>query len=236
MSETNADIFIQKFKELEAAIRSTLGLNDWDSITKAISGKEEYAGIKDNLKYCQDIRNILQHKVKIDGEYPVQPTDELIEMLDDVTVRFTNRQKADKIMIPRKDIFCRKLEDNIFATIPYMRNSAHNHVPILGQSGNVVGVFTAVSFLKIMADRKDHKDDKSLIFQDVTDYISFDHHATEEYRFIKGNLYVDELKVLFENLYSNGKRLSMVFITDNGKEDGKLQGIITPWDILGKEQ
>ena len=43
-----------------------------------------------------------------------------------------------------------------------------------------------------------------------------------------------EDKDIFEKTYSGGKRLAMVFVTSNGKENGKLLGTISPWDVLGK--
>ena len=75
---------------------------------------------------------------------------------------------------------------------------------------------------------------KETTFAEAKEYIGLDYHKTEVYRFAEGSHYVDELKDIFERTYSGGKRLSMVFVTSNGKKDGKLLGIISPWDVLGK--
>lgn len=232
---TNADIYIQKFKELEAVVRDMFGLNDWDSVTNFLSKREEYAPFREEIKYCQEVRNLLQHKPKIEGEYPVEPTDEMISFLQKTVDSLKNRRKCREIMVPKKDVFCRELSDPVRDTIPQMRNIDHNHVPILNDQGAVAGMFTAVSFLRLMADRKDHTMDSETKFSDIEKYISFDSHSTEIYSSVSGEMYVDELEELFESSYAKGKRLSMVFVTEEGRKNGKLLGIISPWDVLCAE-
>ena len=75
---TNADEYIQKFKELESVVKETFGLNDWDSVTNFLSKRDEYRPFREEIKYCQEVRNLHQHKQKIGGEYPVEPTREMI--------------------------------------------------------------------------------------------------------------------------------------------------------------
>lgn len=232
---TNADIYIQSFKELEAVVRDMFGLNDWDSVTNFLSKRKEYAPFREEIKYCQEVRNLLQHKPKIEGEYPVEPTDEMISFLRKTIDSLKNRRKCREIMVQRRDVFCRKLSDSVRDTVPQMRSIDHNHVPILNDLGAVAGMFTAVSFLRLMADRKGRPLDSEAKFSDIEKYISFDSHSTEVYTFVNGEMYVDELEELFESSYAKGKRLSMVFVTEKGRPDGKLLGIISPWDVLGAE-
>lgn len=232
---TNADIYIQKFKELESIVKETFGLNDWDSVTNFLSKRDEYRPYREEIKYCQEVRNLLQHKQKIDDEYPIQPTDEMIAFLEKTINSLKNRKKCQEIMVPISKLFCKKIEDRVFDTVIKMRETSLGNIPILNENGIVVGVFTSFSFFNLMADRKRDFFLNSVTFSDITEYIAPDYHKTEEYRFVNGELYVDELRNIFEKTYSGGKRLSMVFVTSNGKSDGKLLGAISPWDVLGKE-
>lgn len=232
---TNADEYIQKFKELESVVKETFGLNDWDSVTNFLSKRDEYRPFREEIKYCQEVRNLLQHKQKIGGEYPVEPTKEMISFLERTIDSLKNRKKCKDIMVPLDKLFYKKATDSIRGTLSKMREIPSGHVPILDEKGCVCGVFTAVSFLYIMADRKGEPFGTELSFREAEKYVSFDHHDSEIYRYIKGSLYVDELKDIFEHTYSGGKRLAMVFVTENGKPDGKLLGTISPWDVLGKE-
>ena len=54
----------------------------------------------------------------------------------------------------------------------------------------------------------------------------------EEFIFFPPTGYVEELENEFEKAFRKGKRIGVAFITPTGKKTEKLQGIITPWDIL----
>ena len=44
--------------------------------------------------------------------------------------------------------------------------------------------------------------------------------------------YVEELENIIESYFKKGKRAGITFLTQNGKPNERLQGIITPWDII----
>ena len=232
---TNADEYIQKFKELEAIVKETFGLNDWDSVTNFLSKRDEYRPFREEIRYCQEVRNLLQHKQKIGGEYPVEPTREMINFLEKTINSLKNRKKCEEIMVPINRLFCKNSFESVKGTLGKMIELSIGHVPVLDENKKVSGVFTAFSLLSIMADRKGEPLSENFSFTDAKKYIRLDLHDSEVYSFAEKNLYVDELKNIFEKTYSGGKRLAMVFITSNGKEDGKLLGTISPWDVLGKE-
>ena len=180
------------------------------------------------------MRNLLQHKQKIGGEYPVQPTEEMIAFLERTIDSLKNRKKCSEIMVPADKIYSRKTTDTVRGTLGKMKEASFSNIPVLYENGFVAGVFTAFSLFSLIADLGGEKIPEELTFANVKEYIAFDYHKTEEFRFAGAALYVDELKEIFERSYSGGKRLSMVFITSNGKKDGKLLGIVSPWDVLGK--
>ena len=231
---TNADEYIQKFKELESVVKNTFGLNDWDSITNFLSKRDEYRPFREEIKYCQEVRNLLQHKQKIGGEYPVEPSREMIDFLQKTIDSLKERKTCGEIMVPMNRLFYKKTSDSVKGTLGKMTKIPTGHVPVLDENGKVCGVFTAVSFLYIIADRKGEPLGSNYSFADAKNYVSLEHHNSEVYRFVEKDLYVDELKDIFEKTYSGGKRLAMVFVTSNGKESGKLLGTISPWDVLGK--
>ena len=232
---TNADDYIQKFKELESVVKNTFGLNDWDSVTNFLSKQDEYRHFREEIKYCQEVRNLLQHKQKIGGQYPVEPTREMIDFLEKTINSIKNRKTCSEIMVPTNRLFFRRPDDSICGTLEKMRKIPSGHIPILDPSEKVVGVFTAVSFLNMIADRNGEPPSPEFTFADAEKYIAFDHHDSEVYRYVKPSLYADELKDIFERTYSGGKRLAMVFVTEDGNPEGKLLGTISPWDILGKQ-
>lgn len=231
----NADEYIQKFKELESIVRETFGLNYWDSVMGNLSKKFEYRPFKDELKYCQEVRNLLQHRQKFGDEYPVQPSREMIDFLEDTISSIKNRKKCFEIMIPKKRVFYKKLKNKLSETLPKMKNASFSHVPILDEKGCIAGVFTAYSFFTMVAEKDEGTLLRNKTFEEVKEYIALDYHTSVAYCFVSRDLYVDELKNLFETTYSKGKRLAMVFVTEKGRANERIIGIISPWDVLGKE-
>lgn len=232
---SSADEYIQKFKELESVVKDTFGLNDWDSVSNFLSKRDEYRPFREEIKYCQEVRNLLQHKQKIGGEYPVEPSREMIVFLENLIDSLKNRKTCGEIMVPLERVFYRKRTDCVRETLLKMRDIPSGHVPILTDDERVFGVFTAVSFLNLIADRRGESIDSAFDFSSIEKYISLDHHDSEVYRYVKSSMYVDELRDIFTKTYSGGKRISMVFVTENGKSSGKLLGTISPWDVLVKE-
>ena len=232
---SNAEEYIQKFKELESVVKETFGLNDWDSVTNFLSKKDEYRPFREEIKYCQEVRNLLQHKQKIGGNFPVEPSREMIDFLERVINSLKNRKKCGEIMVPMEKLYYRLEKDSVKETVFGMKKISSSHIPVLDDEHRVIGVFTPVSFLNMLADNGFEPLSTTVNFSVLKKYIALDHHSSEVYRFVKSDLYVDELKEIFENTYSGGKRLAMVFVTENGKPDGKLFGIISPWDVLGKD-
>ena len=43
-----------------------------------------------------------------------------------------------------------------------------------------------------------------------------------------------ELQAQFEAAYRTGRRIELAFLTAGGKPEEPVQGMVTPWDILGK--
>ena len=165
---------------------------------------------------------------------PMTPK-EMINFLEKTINSLKNRKKCEEIMVPINRLFCKNSFESVKGTLGKMIELSIGHVPVLDENKKVSGVFTAFSLLSIMADRKGEPLSENFSFTDAKKYIRLDLHDSEVYSFAEKNLYVDELKNIFEKTYSGGKRLAMVFITSNGKEDGKLLGTISPWDVLGKE-
>ena len=57
----------------------------------------------------------------------------------------------------------------------------------------------------------------------------------EVFAFIKHTAFIEDLERIFEKYFRKGQRVGMAFLTADGKATSKLMGIITPWDMIGKE-
>jgi len=68
------------------------------------------------------------------------------------------------------------------------------------------------------------------------DYISLSKHVSEYYEFVEKGLPSEKVADLFDQYYKKGKKLVMVFVTEHGKENESLLGLITPYDVVNLEK
>lgn len=61
----NADIFIEKYKQLEAIIRSTYHLTTSDSVVYYLEKQNRFRAFKEEISYCREVRNLLSHREKL---------------------------------------------------------------------------------------------------------------------------------------------------------------------------
>ena len=75
MERTNAEIFLDHYKDLEYIIREKYKLENWESTIHYLTGKREFKKIVNELQYCREVRNLLSHKPKLNDRYSVEPSD-----------------------------------------------------------------------------------------------------------------------------------------------------------------
>ena len=113
-----------------------------------------------------------------------------------------------------------------------MNECTFTHIPILNNDGVVIGVFDENSIFNYLANEEIVEINNEVLFKDIEKYISLYNREMEEFIFIDPNKYVEELEHEIEKRFKEQRRIGMAFVTLNGKSDGNMQGIITPWDII----
>ncbi len=229
---TNSEIFLEKYKQLEETVRSTYNLRNEDSISYYLTGQSKYKRYADDIRYCQDVRNLLSHKKKISDSFAVEPNEKMIQFVDSLINSIKNRPKCSDIQIKFKDVYWRSMSDNIKETMLLMRNKLFTHIPILNEDGLVIGVFDENSVFSYIADEEIVSIDETLKFADIKKYLSITGREMESFVYIKASAYVEELESIIEEAFNKGHRIGLAFVTVNGSPKDKLQGIITPWDII----
>ena len=57
-------------------------------------------------------------------------------------------------------------------------------------------------------------------------------HSCEYFDFISINEKLFDAKEYFNHSIKNDKRLALLFVTKNGKDNQEILGLLTPWDLL----
>ena len=234
MNNTNTDIFLNKYRQLEDAIRNTYGDELYDkSPIIFLENHPEYRSCKNELDYCREIRNLLTHSPKVNGNYIVQPSDDMIKLLENTIQKVNHPPRAHQIMVPSARILCKTMYDLVLPAMIEMNKKTYTHIPIL-ENNVVVGVFSENTLLSYVINDENIDIDMKMKFSDIAKYLPVESHKAESFRFVSSNAFVSDIKAAFEEALCKTDRIGMIFVTQNGKETEKLLGIITAWDVAGR--
>lgn len=224
--------YIEEYKKLEEAVRRVHGVENHDSIVTVL--KKRFPNDSTVIQSCAELRNFYAHNAKLNKRFIADVSDEAIQYVERLTRNVNNRQKCGERCIKFKDIFWKSLNDNVRDTMTTMQKKLYTHVPIL-DGRKVIGVFDENSLFSFLAAQDDGIcifDDK-LSFADLKEHIKLDNREMEEFSFFPINKFTDEAAEEFNNAQHRGKRIGLMLLTASGKPTDNLQGIITPWDIIG---
>ncbi len=226
-----ADIYIEKYKNLERAVRERYQLKNGDSISRFLCSQEKFRALSEDIRYCQEVRNWLQHEAKVSGEFALLPSKEMISFIDELTEKVRSPRRCQDIAIKAERIFSRSMSSSLRDTVSTMRQRGFSHVPIL-KNGTVVGVFDENSLFNYIGDHGNFTLDGTMKLSDISAYLSLNGRKTERFLFAKPSAYVEDIEEMIEQESRKGKRVIMIFLTATGKENSQLRGMLTPWDII----
>ncbi|MDR0461793.1 MAG: CBS domain-containing protein [Christensenellaceae bacterium] len=232
MEDTNAIKFKVAYQRLEYLARDFYGCRDNEGFIPEL--KRQYRSFTQQFDLCKDIRNLLDHKGLAVGGFAVDPSDAIIKFLNDFCDYFERADKIDKIWIPRQKVFSAVLEDNVKSVMQVMKDNAHTHIPVF-ENNALIGIFSETVLFDYFFNEGIIEINDKTTLKDFSKYLPLTNHSTEVFAFISKHKSPYELKNLFEQSFSHNKRLAMVFVTENGKETESILGIVTAYDILGKE-
>lgn len=182
------------------------------------------------LDYCRRLRNLISHNPGASDN--VQPSRGLIELLDKTIYKVMNPPLVGQKAIPKSKVLCAEMEDRVLPIMKTMNEKVFTHVPIL-QDGQVIEVFSENTIFSYLSDNEIVGIEETTTFSDLSDYLPCESHRAESFRFVSRKTLLREVANLFEKALKNDDRIGLVLVTETGKSDEKLLGIITAWDLAG---
>ncbi len=229
------DIFLDKYRELEVAVRYAYKLGKYDSAVSFLKKQKRFEKYSADIDYISDIRNLLSHNRKISGEYAVHPSEQLLSFMDALINAVNGRKKCKVIAIKFANICKCTPNEKVNPTIKIMHERNFTHIPIVSNH-RIVGVFSRNSIFTYVAENTACAltSKPELTFADIADYTRLDGREKEEYLFVKSDTYIDELEDIFDSISSKGRRVGLVFLTKNGSREEPILGMLSPWDVIGE--
>ncbi|MDO4978070.1 MAG: hypothetical protein Q4E53_12505 [Eubacteriales bacterium] len=235
MSESNAALFLEKYREMEYCIRSKYHLDHFASAVAFLEKHAEFTEIEEDLKYCREVRNLLTHKPQVHKQYCVEPSYEMIELIEHVIETLEKPPVIMDIAVPVSKILYKDYSSNFIDTLKEMNERSFGNVPIL-QDGIVQGVLSEKAIVNFIVQEDQFHLSKELTLNDIKNYLSLENDRKEYYRFVKKDSLISEVSELFHDGINKGARIGMVFITKNGRKEEKLLGIVTAWDLAARKE
>jgi CBS domain-containing protein len=228
--------FLKDFKALEDRLVLLSGLREnYVSFSRALDivhkeRKNPVVAEEENYRFLQtasDLRNILSHE---NGVCEVTPGFE--SQFKAYVQEIINPVQAENICTKGDQLVFGSLSTPLKELCLKMGERHISHVPIVDRAGLVVGVFSMTSFFqryyqegKLVANGDD-------IIADFVKEVGIEGHLNEEYFFVGRKTPAYSLLNYFVKKESGAKRVSCLFVTEHGKKDERLFGVITEADLL----
>ncbi len=225
----NNELFIEKYKELEYVITKRYNLSKTISPIAYIEKRNEYDRFDKELEYCREVRNFLQHEGKINNEFAVIASNEMIKKLDEIIEFVKNPIRIKDVFIPLSKVYYKSLDNYVYPSMLSMDYKKYSHIPIL-KDKKLIGVFSKTSIFKYLLEEDINRLNEDLSFRDIEKYISLNE---EYYLYEKLQTPVEEVKEEVIKNFKQGKRIAIIFVTKDGTINSDLLGLLTPYDILG---
>ncbi len=211
-----------------------------ECITKLIISKDMVIKhYKNELEEIGELRNYMMHNSTKNYAYPVYPSPEYNELLRKIVEEIKNPVTIyNSKMCVRNDghMLYASLTDNVQDIVRKMLEKVYTQVPIL-EDGRIIGVFSESSLIEMFKDNNDIANDSHVRFENILDYIKIDRDRTlEDFGVIDKDCSIYEVEEFFKRAFDNDKRITCLFITENGKKTEKVLGLTTIWDVLGKHE
>ncbi len=227
------ELFLDLYKKLEKVGRSHFpSVPESAPIITKVSKLSILKEFKEDIEYCRVVRNFLIHTPRIKGMYPVVPSDDMIELLKNCIKRLESPEKAIDYAIKIKNMFTAKLDSKIISITNYMNKYGFTHVPVLDESGKLIGVFSDNAIYSYICAKGTIHIDEETTLNDICEFLPIYAHIREYFAFMDSNVYLYEMKSLFKIDVEKMKRLAAVFFTPNGKSNERIEGMMTNYSLL----
>lgn len=225
--ENKAGQFLERYREIEEWVLNNLNISEM----KELEQMPQYKGIRSNLAFCRMLRNLLSHyDWSKAGNDLVIVTDQAVRQVNNLYYSL-NPVSLMRVAIRAGQIFAPSPEDSVLAAVKVMQRNDYSYIPIV-DNHRIVGIFSTKTLMQLVANNNTVSFSEALKFRDIADIIRLKEESEAHYGFIDSNMNMEDVNEKFQRSKSRKKRLDVLFITDNGKSDGILQGMVTPVEII----
>jgi predicted transcriptional regulator len=230
-----SDEFLDKYREFEDSLEDKYSgrKRHYTSVVFEYLNDPESKPIRDKIEICREIRNLLVHSAKIDGENVVEPSAPVCSTLTEILDYVQKPKLALEYATKEDNILIAGYKQTVIKIMNIMERSGFSHVPIFNE-GRFSGVFSIGTVFEYVLHYYGKPITRQTTIGELEELLPITAHI-ENYIFAAKTLTLSEARSRFENMEGKSKRISVIFITETGKPEESLLGMLTPWDVMGEK-
>ena len=233
--QDRAQLFLDLYKQVEDELddRYKNSRRHYSSVVYEFIKDDESEPVRDQLDLCRHIRNLMAHSANIDGEPVVEPSQPVVDALQEVLDFVSRPPLAMDYATKAERVLKVGPQQKVLRVMELMEKNGYSHVPVL-KDNRFYGVFSSGSVMRYMLKNKGRGLTPDTTIKDMRGYLAVEEHI-ENYEFVPADATYIYVRRRFEQMRARNKRVSVIFITKNGRPDQPLLGMLTPWDVVGEK-
>lgn len=233
MTNRKTDEFLDLYKRLENAAVKIVGDPGRGSVIVRLSNHPRYEKYRNEFDCCREVRNLLSHEVRIDGDFAVTPSDSAIDFLQRMLAMVETPPTALSRATPRNRLLSAKPGDPVLALARAMQAKGISHVPLLSD-GAVTGVFSENVIFEALIQNQSLQITEETPLSAFASFLPIARTLGKTYQFLPETATVDDANDLFDRFAGKGRKLKILFLTKHGRPEESLLGLLSPYDVLDR--
>jgi len=181
---------------------------------------------KYELQFFGELRNHITHGIKLDGHNYAIPSPYALHKIKTIAKAIKDPPSCFDVF--KKDVYFCKTSDHLKDILPVMKYNAYSHVPVYDSQNKFVGVLSESNICYRLAKQFERLDHNLQGFK-ISD-IPLE-HGLSHYMFVSKKTNIYQIDQIFTLKKTQKKRLWAIFITNKGKEQEPILGVITAGDV-----
>lgn len=230
---TKVHTFLDMYKQLEDELEDKYrhARRKCSSVVFEFTKDPESAPIRDKLNVCRELRNLLTHNANLGGIPVAEPSLPLMDAMQEILDFVRKPPLALEFATRGEQVMKASTHQKVLRVMDVMDKNGFSHIPVMN-NGTFLGVFSSGVIMRYLLRSHARGITPETTIGDLRDYIAVEKHA-ENYEFVSKDTSYLTVRDMFEKVKGRNQRVSVIFITEHGRQDQKLLGMLTPWDVLG---
>ncbi len=229
--QLNSDIFLSTFNELEKHFKTTFFKGNWKSFKQMLKEGSRFNPIikkfKEELFEFADLRNAIVHNRSNHYRVIAEPHDFVVQQFLEIKDQIMNPEQLTRF---NKKVYTCNISDSISVPLQLIHNHSLSQIPVI-DNHKVVEILNASTIANWLAAKHRASTENQLV-SEVLMYKEFKFN----FEFVPIHMSVYHAAEIYRESYKKkpmGRYYDALMVTDNGKADEELKGIIVLSDIAG---